>query len=222
MDTNKKCSGLLKSCSSCVYHTVSFGDAPCDRCCGYSLWTEKKCRSCKNDDTDENCDVCKDASHFVERDEPRCYTCVRRPGDYACSTCEYRIDPGKSVELNKPTGVKHDQSKPPLHLLPTEPLTEVAKVLAFGAEKYGVGNWAAGINYSRLISATLRHVTEFNAGRDTDDETKLSPIDHAIAELMFLSWMIKNRPDLDDRWQKRGAAELTDDRWQKQRETEND
>jgi len=99
-------------------------------------------------------------------------------------------------------GKKFDTNKPPMALLDSYALEEVAKVLAFGAEKYDPHNWRGGIKLSRLLSAALRHIFKFIAGKNEDEETGLSPLAHAMCELMFALWMSKFRPDLDDRWKK--------------------
>lgn len=102
--------------------------------------------------------------------------------------------------MGKQGGKKFDQEKPPLDLIPYDSLVEIGNVLKFGAEKYDRANWANGINYSRLIAAALRHINQFNNGEDCDNETELSHIAHAATNLIFLLWMQKNRPDLDNRW----------------------
>jgi hypothetical protein len=97
-------------------------------------------------------------------------------------------------------GVKHDQSKAPLDLLPYDSLEEIAKVLAFGRDKYGAYNWKEGISYSRLIAAAMRHLGQFNNGVDMDEEAQTLHTANAACNLLFLIWMQKNRPDMDDRW----------------------
>lgn len=99
-------------------------------------------------------------------------------------------------------GTKHDAGKAPMDLIPYEAEEAVAQVLAFGLSKYDRANWAKGINYSRLIGATRRHMGKFNKGIDLDDESNLNHIWHAACNLMMLIWMIENRPDMDDRWVK--------------------
>lgn len=101
---------------------------------------------------------------------------------------------------NHQGGIKYDQDKVPLDLIPYEALEEIGKVLAHGMKKYKRANWAGGINYSRLIAAALRHLNQFNAGQDTDNESGLSHVSHAATNLVFLIWMIQHRSDLDDRW----------------------
>lgn len=98
------------------------------------------------------------------------------------------------------SGVKHDSQKPPMDLLPYDSLEEIAKVLGFGKDKYGAYNWKEGISYSRLIAAAMRHLGQFNNGVDLDEEAKTLHTANAACNLLFLIWMQKNRPDMDDRW----------------------
>lgn len=102
-------------------------------------------------------------------------------------------------------GLKYDNGKAPLDLIPTEAIEEIAKVLGFGARKYDRHNWRGGIVYSRLIAAALRHITAFNNGHDTDEESGLSHIAHALCCLAFLQTFIsKGQKSLDDRY--KGAS----------------
>lgn len=89
---------------------------------------------------------------------------------------------GNAIE----NAIKYDAEKPPLSLLPTDPLVEIAKVLEFGARKYEPHNWRKGFTQSRLISALLRHILAYNNGQDLDEETRLSHIAHAGCMLLFL------------------------------------
>lgn len=105
-------------------------------------------------------------------------------------------------ESNEPiaTGLKLDSGKPPTDLLDPLALVGVANVLAFGANKYAAHNWRGGIKYSRLIAAALRHIFALMRGEDIDPESGLPHVDHLGCCWMFLSNMMKTRPDLDDRW----------------------
>lgn len=97
-------------------------------------------------------------------------------------------------------GIKLDTGKPAMSLLDRHALEEIAQVLRFGAEKYSPHNWREGIRFSRLTDAALRHIFAFVDGENADPETNVSHIAHASCCLMFLLWMVKNRPDLDDRY----------------------
>lgn len=107
---------------------------------------------------------------------------------------------GDWVREQPKVGVKHDDEKPRMALLSTYALTETAKVLNYGAEKYGADNWRAGISARRLISAALRHILAFNDGEDNDPETGLSHLAHAMCMIMFELESHVTHPELDDRY----------------------
>lgn len=98
------------------------------------------------------------------------------------------------------TGLKHDQEKPRVDLLDPLALEGIAAVLSFGAKKYAAHNWRGGIAYSRLLGAVLRHTFAILRGEDNDPESGLPHVDHLGCSVMFLSNMMRTRPDLDDRW----------------------
>jgi len=97
-------------------------------------------------------------------------------------------------------GRKDDADKPRTDLIDSYAMTELAKVLTFGAQKYAPHNWRSGINVSRLIAAASRHLLALNAGEDVDEETGLSHAAHAMCCCMFLVWTLKYKPEYDDRW----------------------
>jgi hypothetical protein len=99
-----------------------------------------------------------------------------------------------------PTGLKYDTGKPPISLVDPEFIEGVASVLAFGANKYAADNWRGGIAYRRLIDAAYRHLGAINRGEDVDTESNLPHIHHLGCCVMFLSWMMNHRQDLDDRY----------------------
>lgn len=102
-------------------------------------------------------------------------------------------------EIENNEASKYDTGKPPLSLLPTAPLLEVAKVLAFGAEKYARHNWRKGMAYSRLIDAALRHILAFNEGENNDPETGLSHLAHTLCCINFLLEYVLQGTGEDDR-----------------------
>ncbi len=97
------------------------------------------------------------------------------------------------------SGVKYDEGKPPLGLIPRSALIEEARVMAFGANKYSKDNWRGGLSWSRLVNAALRHITSYNDGEDNDEETGLSHLAHARCCLAFLIEYSVTHPELDDR-----------------------
>lgn len=96
-------------------------------------------------------------------------------------------------------GIKKDSGKPKIHLIPTEAIFDLASVLTWGETKYGTYNFMSGIEYTRLLDASMRHILSFTSGEDIDKESGHSHIAHAMANLSMLIWMTHNRSDMDDR-----------------------
>ena len=83
-------------------------------------------------------------------------------------------------------GLKYDEEKPRMHLLPPKSTFEVAKVLTFGANKYDEQNWRKLDNLqSRYTSGALRHIFAHMDGETLDVESGLSHLAHAICCLLF-------------------------------------
>lgn len=90
------------------------------------------------------------------------------------------------IAESSPMGKKYDDGKPKMHLLPPKALLEVARVLTFGADKYGEENWRDVENaQKRYASASLRHSFSHLDGEELDQETNYSHLAHAICCLMF-------------------------------------
>lgn len=98
---------------------------------------------------------------------------------------------------------KDDAGKPRYDLLPPEFLRDTARVLAFGAQKYGANNWCAGADWSRYFGAMQRHLWAWWAGQDTDAETGISHLAHAACCLAFLMAYHERDIGHDDRPQMR-------------------
>lgn len=96
-------------------------------------------------------------------------------------------------------GAKLDTGKVGVHLLPPDPLIQIARVLDFGAKKYAAYNWSKGIKYSRVYAATLRHLFAWWKGDNVDPETGLSHLAHAGCCVLFLLQYELTKRDFDDR-----------------------
>lgn len=97
-------------------------------------------------------------------------------------------------------GQKYDQEKPELALIPTIAIFEMAKAFTYGKLKYGKFNFKEGIEITRLISAALRHIYQFLAGEDNDQESGNSHLGHAMANLAMALDMLELHSELDDRY----------------------
>ncbi len=98
--------------------------------------------------------------------------------------------------------VKLDAGKPPLALISRIALEEEAKVMEFGKQKYGTHNWRAGMDFSRLMDAALRHMYAFADGEDMDKETGLSHLAHARCCMAFLLEYQGVKIGTDDRFKR--------------------
>lgn len=95
------------------------------------------------------------------------------------------------------TGTKHDGGKPRFDLLPAEALEAVAKVLTFGAAKYGDRNWERGIERGRLFAAVQRHLWASWGGEADDPESGMPHLWHALTGLSMLVALDQRREKAD-------------------------
>lgn len=108
----------------------------------------------------------------------------------------------ETMKMNKSEeGWKDDYDKPRWDLLPPELMEETAKVLGFGAAKYGARNWEKGMSWGRPFAALMRHMWAWwrkeNGG--IDKETGYSHLAHAACCLAFLIAYEKRGIGKDDR-----------------------
>lgn len=94
---------------------------------------------------------------------------------------------------------RFNSGKPQWSLVDYPSMHSMVKVLEFGANKYSRNNWKKGLPYTQIIDSTLRHLYAFLSGEDLDPESKLSHLGHAQCNLMFLEYMRREKPELDDR-----------------------
>lgn len=97
-------------------------------------------------------------------------------------------------------GKKYDDSKVQVNLLSSKSLIEIARVMTFGAQKYGSQNWREGIAWSRVYAAVQRHLLAWNDGETNDPETGISHLAHAGCGILFLLEYAQTHPELDDRY----------------------
>lgn len=100
----------------------------------------------------------------------------------------------------RPEGLKYDDGKPLLALVPARALEEEAKVWTFGANKYGTWNWKKGLVITRIMSALLRHAFAIMRGEDIDPESGCHHAAHIrCCAAMLIEFHYANRKELDDR-----------------------
>lgn len=96
-------------------------------------------------------------------------------------------------------GVKHDQEKNRLELIPPELLFAVGEILTFGARKYADRNWEKGMKWSRVFGALMRHLWSWWKKDDIDAETGKSHLWHAACCIAFLITYEQRKTGEDDR-----------------------
>ena len=92
----------------------------------------------------------------------------------------------KSLNLNA-EGIKFDTGKLRYGLIPPLAQAEMVKVLTFGAEKYEPDNWKkVPESKTRYFDALERHVWAWKTGEQTDPESGIHHLAHAMCCLAFL------------------------------------
>ena len=100
----------------------------------------------------------------------------------------------------KLTGVKYDNEKIPLQLIPSAALFEIGKAYQFGAKKYSAENWRGGFDWKRIIGSALRHLFAWKDGEDKDPESGLSHLAHlGFCVLTLLEYEVRKAGN-DDRY----------------------
>lgn len=85
--------------------------------------------------------------------------------------------------------IKHDKDKARYDLISAYALEALAKVLAFGANKYGERNWEAGANdpifMGKVFAAGQRHSWAPRMGDQYDEESGYPHSWHELCNAMF-------------------------------------
>jgi hypothetical protein len=58
------------------------------------------------------------------------------------------------------------------------------------------------MDITRPIAASLRHTYQFLDGEDIDEETQCIHLGNAMAGLAMAIWLLKNKPECDNRYKK--------------------
>lgn len=91
---------------------------------------------------------------------------------------------------------KFDTEKVKPELIQPEFLEEMARILTFGASKYGLNNWKKCGDMSRYRNAIMRHILAFHKGEMYDEES-LSHLGCIAVNAMFLYYFSKQPKAVD-------------------------
>lgn len=95
---------------------------------------------------------------------------VSQLGDQKTDITNARIWVGMKPELTE--AVKYDTVKQRYDLIPAYPMSCLADVYTFGANKYADRNWELGMKYGRIFAAIMRHLWSFWCGETFDSDSK--------------------------------------------------
>ena len=103
-------------------------------------------------------------------------------------------------------GLRFNEGKLRLDLVPHQLKEGAAEVFTFGAKKYGDRNWEKGNPISVPIGSFERHWNAFVKGEDFDQESGLEHLKHCAANIAMIMSTMENYPMYDDRprkWSKK-------------------
>jgi hypothetical protein len=69
---------------------------------------------------------------------------------------------------------------------------------AIEMNKYPKDNWKKGLKVSNCFDSTMRHLLALQRGELIDPEDGLPHVGGLLANAMFISFMLKNKPELND------------------------
>ena len=102
------------------------------------------------------------------------------------------------------SGVKNDEDKPDLTLIPYEVMAAMARGLMFGVQKYSRNNYTRGLSHTRLVASIQRHLAKWASGATYDKDAeqrgwKLTHVDLAASGMAMIHCNVGRHPELDDR-----------------------
>lgn len=77
-----------------------------------------------------------------------------------------------SEEKKQGTGLRFNDNKLRVDLIPVEWEVELARVHTAGSYKYFEKNWEKGMDWNKVFASMRRHILLWRGGQDIDEETK--------------------------------------------------
>lgn len=68
-------------------------------------------------------------------------------------------------------GLRFDEGKNRLDLIPPEWIWALGTVMTAGAKKYPERNWEKGMSWTKMVGCAMRHTLKFIVGEPYDEET---------------------------------------------------
>lgn len=101
--------------------------------------------------------------------------------------------------MAKEQALRYNTGKRKWALVDFKSLEPMVEVLESGALKYEEFNWTKGMPVTQVSESLLRHIFAFLEGEDLDVESGKSHLGHIMSNAMFLSYIMREKPEFDDR-----------------------
>ena len=99
-------------------------------------------------------------------------------------------------------GLKYDEGKTRLDLVPPEAVMALGRVLTYGAEKYEPNSWRGverrDIALRLHAAALLRHLMAYQMGETHDPESEMPHMWHVLTNAAFLVALTRKEAGEDD------------------------
>jgi hypothetical protein len=125
---------------------------------------------------------------FVEKRNMNEYSSGRKPLEAPSTVMAgamYQLPQGADPRTSV-AGLRYDEGKNQIELLPPEWIWGLGEVMTQGARKYAKRNWEKGMKWSRVVGSLFRHVLKFLAGERYDPETGCHHMLHAAWNCLAL------------------------------------
>jgi hypothetical protein len=103
------------------------------------------------------------------------------------------------VRTTSSTGGQKGSKPQRYDLIPAGPLKLLAELYGKGAEKYDERNWEKGYDWHLSYAAAQRHMNQWWAGEDIDEETGIPHPINAVFHMFGVTEFMTTHPEFDDR-----------------------
>ena len=95
--------------------------------------------------------------------------------------------------MSEEKGTRHNQGKPRWSLVHYDSLVPMIRVLEYGADHYGIGNWQKGLDSKEILESLQRHLAALMDGEEVDKESGLPHMGHIQANALFYNYFNKQK-----------------------------
>jgi hypothetical protein len=95
--------------------------------------------------------------------------------------------------------LRYNQGKLQWSLVDFDSLEGLVRVLEYGAAKYAPDNWKKGMPVTQVSESLMRHLFAFLRGEDVDPESGCRHLSHVMCNVMFLEYIMREKPHYDNR-----------------------